>query len=978
MGINEISPTAERSQTLVRNNRNPEEAQRLRDQAGQQLTVAAQVLSLILSLFFIINGIFSQSWQTFTLAAIFLLTFISLTTMNLRGWVRSTNLRMLITSLILVIDIIAISALITNLGLPLAMIVLILSILFSASTLTGRSSDLSITIGLVGAIVTAFINYFSPFRQIQILSLEQFIPVILGILVMIVIVLVLMGFMVANLRIKLITAALAISLLPLMLLSLIENQFVQSSITNQANQSLKLAASHVADRLDQFINQNLDTISRQSSLAIMGEYLSLPPEKRKNSVQEEELKVTFSTLQIKQQSYAPSYALLNLFGQNIYDTSPLYRGTDERNTDYFNQPLRTGQPYVSNVQFAAGGKVAYLYFSSPVYNEQKQAVGVLRVRYDARILQNILTGYIGALGARSYPILIDEYGLRLADTITPNNIYKPLSPLTQTKLAALISAKRLPQTAKSTDDSSNNTQFSAALQNYRISPSFTAEIIKKIVDAGSVTADEGGYFVRLQSKPWVVAFVQERTAIAVVGQEQTRLSIIIATLIAGLVGIAATILSGIFNAPILQLTSAAERISSGDLNIQAQVTSNDELGILGSTFNLMTEQLRKSINELEDRVAERTAALAKQNQTLVYRDEQLRTVSDVARRVAASNELESLLTSVTQLISERFHFYHVGIFLLDEKEEYAVLRAANSEGGQRMLARQHKLRVGQVGIVGYVTSTGLPRIATDVGQDAVFFNNPDLPLTRSEMALPLKSGDRIIGALDVQSVESNAFMQDDIDLFSTLADQVAIAIANSTLYEETRRTLEESQNLHRRYLQQEWSRELQSRRPLNFIYTRQGRLVQSDEDVPGVEQVLANGAVIVEESPQDGTKPAVLGVPIKLRGETIGLIRLEERTANREWNADEIATVQSIADQVALALENARLFENTLRRADRERKVLEITDKIRSTNDPQQMMQIATEELKRVLQASRAQIIFSSSASHATHGEEDPGSAAND
>ncbi len=233
------------------------------------------------------------------------------------------------------------------------------------------------------------------------------------------------------------------------------------------------------------------------------------------------------------------------------------------------------------------------------------------------------------------------------------------------------------------------------------------------------------------------------------------------------------------------MQSTAEKISGGDLEAQAPIQTSDEIGALGRAFNTMTQQLKTFINELEDRVQDRTRELAKQNEALVFRSQQLQTVADVARQIVSAQELDELLPQITRLVSERFNFYHVGIFLLDENREYAVLRAANSEGGQRMLARKHQLKVGAVGIVGYATGAGQPRIATDVGEDAVYFSNPDLPETRSEMALPLKVGDLVIGALDVQSTVSNAFTQEDIALFTTLADQIAVAIRNNELYSQT-------------------------------------------------------------------------------------------------------------------------------------------------------------------------------------------------
>jgi GAF domain-containing protein len=278
-----------------------------------------------------------------------------------------------------------------------------------------------------------------------------------------------------------------------------------------------------------------------------------------------------------------------------------------------------------------------------------------------------------------------------------------------------------------------------------------------------------------------------------------------------------------------------------------------------------------------------------------------------------------------------------------------------------MLARQHRLKVGQIGIVGYVTESGQPRIATDVGQDAVFFNNPDLPDTRSEMALPLKVENRVIGALDVQSIESNAFTPEDVDLFSTLADQIAVAISNNQLYEETRKALAEAQNLHRQYLNQEWSRRTSEPGNTSYKYTPDG-LVPVNDFMPEIETVLNTSRPIFRSLaiPDDAAKRrSVMAVPINLRGETIGVIQLQEdRQEEYVWSENELATVQAVSDQVAQTLENTRLFEGTVRRAERERKVLEITSKIRSTNDPQQMLQITLEELKNNLGITDGQIII--------------------
>ena len=209
------------------------------------------------------------------------------------------------------------------------------------------------------------------------------------------------------------------------------------------------------------------------------------------------------------------------------------------------------------------------------------------------------------------------------------------------------------------------------------------------------------------------------------------------------------------------------------------------------------ESLNKSLkSRLEERAAlitELEGVKAQLQQTVNRQLIQLKTAAEVAREALTIGDMATLLEQTAHLISDRFGFYHTGIFLLDAKREYAVLRAASSLGGQRMLARQHKLRVGEVGIVGYVAGKGAPRIALDVGADAVYFDNPDLPQTSSEMALPLIVQGAVIGVLDVQSTQTQAFSDEDVKILQTLADQIALAIENARLLNETREALRELQ-----------------------------------------------------------------------------------------------------------------------------------------------------------------------------------------
>ncbi|MBC7225976.1 MAG: GAF domain-containing protein [Thermoflexales bacterium] len=387
-------------------------------------------------------------------------------------------------------------------------------------------------------------------------------------------------------------------------------------------------------------------------------------------------------------------------------------------------------------------------------------------------------------------------------------------------------------------------------------------------------------------------------------------------------GAAVLILRGVVTG-IRLLSDSAGRLAAGHLEERIPVQGLEEFRFLARTFNNMASELQGLYAGLERLVAQRTAELAR-------RTAQLEAAAHVARKAAEIRDLDTLLNETVRLISDRFGFYHAGIFLVDEAGEYAVLRAASSEGGQRMLARGHRLAVGRVGIVGYVAGTGKPRIALDVGADAVFFDNPDLPLTRSEMAVPLKVGDRVIGVLDVQSVEPEAFTEEDVSVLQTMADQIALAIENARLLEESRRALEELERLYGERAREAW-RTVASSRPAAYRYTG-----------ADVEPLPAPVPLAGEE---DGRR---LTVPIRLWGQAIGSILLQRREEQPPWSPEEQRLAEEIGEQIALALENARLLAETEERAARERMLAEMTARLTRSLDLDALLDTAVRELARL------------------------------
>jgi GAF domain-containing protein/HAMP domain-containing protein len=389
--------------------------------------------------------------------------------------------------------------------------------------------------------------------------------------------------------------------------------------------------------------------------------------------------------------------------------------------------------------------------------------------------------------------------------------------------------------------------------------------------------------------------------------------------------------------PIRSLTNTAKQISTGSFNVKASVTSGDEVGLLAQTFNNMTEQLRGAFQNLDHRAHEleqQTAQLELTSQQSKKRAQQLQTIAEIARYISTEKDLNKLLPLITQTVSERFGFYHVGIFLLDDTGTFAVLLASNSPGGQKMLQRHHSLKVGQVGIVGNVTSTGVPRIASDIGEDATFFNNPDLPQTRSELALPLKIEKQVIGALDIQSTEINVFSDEEVDVLTILADQASIAIQNTRLFNEIEKALAESNAIQRQYLRETWKKLPQEEKLGGYRYS-----------VAGAVPLDTETELAIQEHKNDKLE---VNVPITLRGETIGILSVQVPKA-RPVDADQMDLIKAVAERVALSAENARLFDATSRRAESERIISDIASKIGASFRTENILRTTAVELSQLL-----------------------------
>jgi len=343
-------------------------------------------------------------------------------------------------------------------------------------------------------------------------------------------------------------------------------------------------------------------------------------------------------------------------------------------------------------------------------------------------------------------------------------------------------------------------------------------------------------------------------------------------------------------------------------------------------FDSAVKLLSRDRAELEQRVDERTAGLAKKS-------DQLRAASFIARQTAEAQDLQAILNTVVTLISDQFGYYHAGIFLINDTGEEAVLLSASSDGGRRMVDKGYVVRVGAQGLVGYVALQKRPRIALDVGSDAVFFNNPDLPMTRSEVALPLLIREKILGVLDIQSDQPQAFRMEDMDVLQTLADQVAVAIENARLLGETQAALTQLEAISAYRTREAWGQHLEDQKRA-FTYTPLG--------------LRAEGIPV---KPDEGR----IDTAITLRGQKIGDISLSKKD-HSDWNKLDEDLINEVANQIGLAVDNLRLLEDAQQRAKREQTIGELAARFSQSLDIDGLLQTAAREMGQLPDVSDVSI----------------------
>lgn len=576
-----------------------------------------------------------------------------------------------------------------------------------------------------------------------------------------------------NLRSKIVIISLILTIVPMGTVGILSTRSSQNNLTASANLSLVTSASQVASRLDAFIVNNLDIVRTEAQLLDLINYLNLAPEQRAGSEEYKHVIDIFLALQRKSPVFINSYALLDSRGVDVADTETLEVGKDKSDRAYFIEAIRTGLPYVSDVSYSPTSNRPSIYFSSPVRNTRGEIIGVLRVRYNADILQQILynQGQPGAAG--TFSLVISDHNILLASTKNPLTTYKSIVPLDEQALQRLVAARLMPEGSLLQDSIIDIPALAAGLSGMDHSDIFTGEFGDEAQRNLRLLERAGAK--RLANKPWTVVVGQAEEQLLAPVQVQTRYVLLLGILASALAILFALFISQLLAAPLVRLSGTASQLAQGDLSARAQVGSQDEIGALAQSFNSMAEQLSDLVNSLEQRVADRTRALA--------------TSAEVSRRLSTILNTSQLIKEVVDQVQRSFNYYHVQIYLFDENRQNLVMAGGSGDAGRVMFSRGHSIPRGK-GLVGKAAETISPVLVKDVTQAPGWLPNPLLPNTRSELAVPIAVGVEVFGVLDVQQDLIDGLQPEDADLMQSIATQVAIALQNARSYERAHRQAE--------------------------------------------------------------------------------------------------------------------------------------------------------------------------------------------
>ena len=849
------------------------------------------------------------------------------------------------------------ATLLADIGLLLGLSIMLAMWMVAAQTLPQKEVDLILLIGFAAGVVMGALDVYAPAFQVIVPQISAYsVPLILF-AALAYLGLVIWQFKHYNLQTKLGAVFLIVSMASAGAVAVLSSRTTGEALTSNAGANLQSRASVQAVAVGDLLARQIDTLqalslskSIQDSVRVQGlsysDTQAAIQARRREKDQEWEvaadndilvaarlnpvINVVTSELLEFQELYPAHVEVIvtDGFGALVAATnrtSDYYQADEEWWQAAYNKGhggFFLSQPHIDESSAANGIIIAV-----PIYaHETQEVVGVLRSFYNLNELAGLFS-------------LANQEKLSQSDLVLPGG--------------------RILSFTKDSGNEALNPELWDHIMN-----SWTGSYLE--VDMGGTPSLLGQALVSsstinpmVTALNWRVASYQDRTAALAPVDEQIQAIMFLTLVIIGLTAGVAVFVSQRLASPITRLTAVSRQVAAGDLKARAQVETADEIGLLADTFNGMTGRLRDTIDTLEERVSERT--------------QQIQTVVDVSQRLAGILDLSDLLRQVVNTTKETFDYYHVHIYLLDELGQTLRMAEGYGEAGAEMRRQGHDIPlVAAKSLVARAARDGEIVRVENVRTDPNWLPNPLLPETRSEMAVPVKLGTEVVGVLDVQSAETGGLTQEDESTLQILANQIAVGVRNARLFSQTQEALYQAQKLQRQYTGQAWEKLAASRATANYEF-RQATLpplqeTNPPEAVAALQQErtvdLRLPKVTLETSHSPGETGhitqtqslAALATPLKLRDEIIGVLGVHAENPNREWSSDEIALIEAVSEQMSLAIENARLFEETGRRAGRERVIAQMTRRVWASGDLERVMQTAVEQLGSTLDASKVVI----------------------
>lgn len=714
-------------------------------------------------------------------------------------------------------------------------------------------------------------------------------------------------FPVNTIRTRLLISFITIAVLPLMIAAIAASSIGTQATINSAADMLTAVISFKETALRSWITSLQDNLhienSRDEQFSPMVALIENPPGDVGYKIAYRNLANRFNNA-ITLRGDFHEMLILNQDGIVTLSTNPNHEGMDLRGERFFQSGIKTPTAIPpSYISLLNGNGVAV---SEPILDGSGATIGVLAALTDLQPMNEIMLERQG-VGQTGETYLVDENFSLLTPSINPDYSREQTQVISRGSMDAVLSKRN---GSGVYDNYSGNTVVGV----YRWLPDLNLAIMAE------QTRDE--------------IFAPTFATIAI--NSAISFAMIIGTIIF------AVLITNSIARPLADLTNAARRIAAGELNFNAPIgTRNDEITILAISFNKMTEELRKLITNLEQRVSERTRELE-------LRGEQLQAASNLGSTVTSILDLEELTQHVVNLIQDRFGLYYVGLFLVNENREYAVLKSWSGLAGHAMLSRDPKIKIGE-GMVGLCIFHAEARVTLENDSNSIHGVTLDLPETKSEVAIPLRSRGQVLGALTIHSKQARAFDNVTITTFQSMADQIAVAIDNARLFTETQKALESTRQAYGELSREAW---------LNHLNTKPIRLLRN---INGLSLVEADSPYDETERPNgaQNDRQSFLEIPIKVRNQVIGVIQAQKPMKSGAWNEEDQEMLATLTDQLGVALESARLFEETLMRAEHERLVGDISGRIRETLDIETVLKTAVIEMRNALDLDEVEVRMS-------------------